>query len=490
MNGLAKRLLKRLYKRLDAKEKPKEYETTREVKVKDSFDAIVGQERAKRVLLLALLQKRHVLLVGPPGVGKSLLAKSIVEPQDNKRNEMFRDGVLVFDNPTRPEKPKIKVVTEEEEWKKETKTRKSNEFLKPFWEVNPEILKALGIMCRRCGEISSVKKSVCPRCGAPKFAGEDPFSDLYREKPKPYVDVYEVENGEKVKLRYFPDPKDEPHFIRVIKLTKRKSKKFKVLIDPWRPIFVRVAGNNAAELLGDVEHDPYGGHPKIGIPLYKRIIAGAIHEAHKGVLYIDEFAAFSPSLQRKILTAMQDKQYPISGHNPNSSGAYVRTEPVPCDFILIGATNLVDLANIHPAIRSRIRGEGYEVLMDTVVEDNEVNRWKFAKFVAWEVKKDGKIPHFTREAVEELINIAKRIAKIVDEEEGITLRLRGIAGLIKAAGDLAKIEGAELVEREHIRKAKSIGKSVEEQLQSKGRDWWKSLKMDYEIEGKKWADVR
>ena len=44
-----------------------------------------------------------------------------------------------------------------------------------------------------------------------------------------------------------------------------------------------------------------------------------------------------------------------------SSGAMVMTDPVPSDFILIAAGNYNVVQHMHPALRSRIRGYGYEV---------------------------------------------------------------------------------------------------------------------------------
>ena len=133
-------------------------------------------------------------------------------------------------------------------------------------------------------------------------------------------------------------------------------------------------------LLVDVRHDPYGGHPHLGTLPYERVVAGSIHEAHQGVLFIDEISHLGP-IQRYILTAMQEKYFPITGRNPQSAGASVRVDKVPCNFILVAACNINDLQYILSPLRSRIVGSGYEVLMDTTIPDNTENRGKYIQFV-------------------------------------------------------------------------------------------------------------
>jgi len=224
--------------------------------------------------------------------------------------------------------------------------------------------------------------------------------------------------------------------------------------------FVDATGAHAGALLGDVRHDPYqsGG---LGTPAHERVEGGMIHKANKGVLYIDEIGTMNMKTQQELLTAMQEKKYSITGQSETSSGAMVRTQEVPCDFVLVASGNLQILEGMHIALRSRIRGYGYEVYMKDTMPDTPENRDKLVQFVAQEVKKDKRIPHFSREAVAEIIRDAQRRA---GKKDSLTLKLRDLGGLVRAAGDIAKGERAETVKLEHVISAKKLARTLEQQI--------------------------
>jgi len=98
--------------------------------------------------------------------------------------------------------------------------------------------------------------------------------------------------------------------------------------------FIDATGAHAGALLGDVRHDPFqsGG---LETPAHDRVEAGAIHKAHKGVLFIDEINTLRMESQQHLLTALQEKKFHITGQSERSSGAMVKTDPVPCDFIMV-----------------------------------------------------------------------------------------------------------------------------------------------------------
>ena len=230
--------------------------------------------------------------------------------------------------------------------------------------------------------------------------------------------------------------------------------------EPGQAPFVDATGFHAGALLGDVRHDPYQSGGRETPPHYL-VEAGAIHQAHGGVLFIDEVGTLSMESQQSLLTAIQSKQMPIVGRSPGSSGSMVRTAAVPCDVVLVLAGNHQDIERLHPALRSRIRGYGYEVLMATEMADTTENRTLLARFIAQEVLRDDRIPHFTPVAVEAIIEEATRRAS----PGHFTLRLRELGGLVRAAGDQAVAEGQSLVEPKHVQQAVPLARSLEEKIE-------------------------
>lgn len=459
----------------------------------DPLKRVIGQDEAVELARIAAKQRRHLLLVGPPGTGKSMIAQALALYLPKPREE-----IRIVHNPENPERPLVEVKREDEILReRETRGGAEGELIEPQ-VAPPNVAERLNYRCRNCGTYSSPSERTCPKCEKPKIdtgvQPGNPFGDLLGNLMESMAGAAPGLNPAKEKVTTTRKRFDKEEvvvferageMIRVLDqgaLERRrefeKQRPRKVLVPLDRNPFVLATGASETELLGDVRHDPFGGHISLGTQPYERVIAGAIHEAHEGVLFLDEISHLGP-IQRLILTAMQEKRAPISGRNPQSAGASVKVDAVPANFILVGACNIQDLEQVLSPLRSRINGDGYEVLVETFMEDNDLNRARIAQFIAQEIITDGKIPHATRAAVDAIIKEAKVRARLMDgKENALTLRLRELGGLIRSAGDLAISIGDPVIDERHVALAHKRSRTAEEQIRERYGTYMKGLGTD------------
>jgi Lon-like ATP-dependent protease len=433
-----------------AKKKKEEldFKSTDDIKISDKMiDQVIGQDEAVNVIRKAAEQRRHVLLIGEPGTGKSMLGMALAELLPK---EKLLD-ILAFPNPNDENTPLIRTVPG---GKGREIVMKSKVEAGDFFKYQNIIVFVLLII-----------SMIAPWWAFDHYSKMEGGSMLLGGLM--FVAFF---LGGMVFLAAFV------LFINLGRKTDSKVKVPKMLVDNFnknQAPFYDATGAHAGALLGDVLHDPFqsGG---LGTPAHERVVAGMIHKANNGVLFVDEMATLAPATQQELLTALQEGKFSITGQSERSAGAMVRTESVPCNFILVAAGNYETVKNMHPALRSRIRGYGYEVYMKETMPDTEENRKKIALLVAQEVKKDKKIPSFSADAVELMITEAKRMA---NRKGHLTLRMRELGGLIRAAGDLAKEKKAKIVEPEHIVAAKKIARTLEQQIADK----YIEEKKEYEV---------
>ena len=406
-----------------------EFNSTGDIEVPTKLiDQVIGQEHAVEVIKKAATQRRHVMMIGTPGTGKSMLAKAMAEllPKEELQD------VLIYHNPEDGNNPKVRVV--------------------PAGK-GKQIVNAHKLEAQKNSQLRNLI-IVFAMLGILVFAW------VYMNAQFMWAIIAVLLLL--LLLRYVT-PKETVITPKLLVNNQGKT----------TAPFMDATGTHAGALLGDVRHDPFqsGG---LETPAHDRVEAGAIHKAHRGVLFIDEINTLRMESQQALLTALQEGKFSITGQSERSSGAMVKTDPVPCDFIMVLAGNLDAKEGMHPALRSRIKGYGYELFMQDSMEDNLENRRKLIRFVAQEVIRDGKIPHFDRSAVEEIIREARRRA---GRKGHLTLKLRDLGGLVRVSGDIARAEAAPVATADHVLKAKHIARSVEQQL----ADTYLEQRQDYRL---------
>ena len=403
-------------------------ESTADIEVPDRLvDQVIGQDRARDIVQKAAKQRRHVMMIGTPGTGKSMLAKAMSEllPKEEMQD------VLVYHNPDDGNEPKVRTVPAGKgeqiiEAHKE-EARKRNQMRSFLMWIIIAIVIGYALLIEGAVLLGVLAAGV----------------------------IY-------LAFRYGSRSSDA----MIPNLLVNSA-------DTQTAPFEDATGAHAGALLGDVRHDPFqsGG---METPSHDRVEAGAIHQANKGVLFLDEINTLDIRSQQKLMTAIQEGSFSITGQSERSSGAMVHTEPVPTDFIMIAAGNLDAMENMHPALRSRIKGYGYEVYMDDTIDDTPEMRRKYARFVAQEVENDGRLPDFSDDALEEFMLEAQRRS---GRKDHLTLEMRDLGGLVRVAGDIARAEDAEFTTRDHVLQAKRRSRSIEQQL----ADNYIERRRDYEL---------
>jgi Lon-like ATP-dependent protease len=440
------------------KDLSKEIKTTDEIKVSNKLiDQIIGQKNAVEIIKKAAKQRRNVLLIGEPGTGKTMLAQAMSELLPVTDLE----DVLVYKNVNDENMPLIKTV----------KTYPDQESMKNHEGqgrliLQKERMKNKMSMGKQGSIAGPVVIAIVIILTGLTFTG--------------FIKGYELVVFAALILGIFIFGSI---FLFTSGLTKRMMipgmqdyNEPKLIVDNTgmeHAPFIDATGSKAGSLFGDVRHDPLqtGG---LGTPAHLRVESGAIHKANKGVLFIDEVSSLDPKSQQDLLTSMQERKYPITGQSAMSSGALVKTQPVPADFILVAAGNLQDIKNMHPALRSRIRGYGYEVYMDSTMDDTVENRNALVHFIAQEIKKDGKIPKFDQGAVQEIIDEAKRRS---GRKNKLTLILRDLGGIIRAAGDIAVENKKDIVTRTDVLNSRKYAYPIESQAIAQSIEY----KKDYRV---------
>ena len=226
------------------------FTTTEEIKIPDLMaDRVIGQDEAVAVMRKAASQKRHVMLIGEPGTGKSMLANSMVEylPKEDLQD------IVAYHNPEDFNEPRVRVF--------------------PAGKGKAVVSEQKAIAAQQRNQKNSMYIYVCMGLIILGLIGALMLNN--------FTIAWIAILGAMLVVMLFRAPGQQRTETAIIP-------KLLVGHDPGEmPPFVDATGTHAGALLGDVRHDPFqsGG---LETPSHDRLEAGDIHKANKGVLYIDE----------------------------------------------------------------------------------------------------------------------------------------------------------------------------------------------------------
>jgi lon-related putative ATP-dependent protease len=467
---------------------------SRDITIPNSkLDQVIGQDKAVEVIKHAIKNRRHVLMIGQPGTGKSLLATGMSEYIScNKQQILAKPNLLDPDHPIvyrksafidipslkkryiRP--PLIKTLTEA------ILANPIHLFIgyMILYFSKPNIVKTVIDIQGENSEILKINNLEYDMSDLSKLQKKLLFKTLEIMFDYHYKQNLEFQDHNLITIKSFILKSiDFIYFLTTIAFLNSVLQNFSKITyltkDPnildlikshvvWKPEqnfkgFIWSTGSRSS-IFGDIKHDPLKGlevQSSSFDRVCKFIIAGSVHKANKGVLYIDEIGNLDLDTQYEFLTILQEKKYSIRSISNLNSNSFVTTNPLECDFCLVMSGNLETLSRLHPALRSRIKAYGYQVYMQNKKLVSQKSIIDMLRFFTQEIIKN-KLKHFDKQALEYLLLLAIRDS---GSNQYFTLRLRGFTGYMTSASDLSK---SEIVSLSDLEKATQSKQSLEKQI--------------------------
>jgi Lon-like ATP-dependent protease len=459
----------------------------------DPIERVIFQDKARKSIRKIAHTRGHLLMVGRPGTGKSMLANMFRNVLDKSLGDFIRPKKSIvafpgkdvnhvrfaYEEPEKIDKYITALHQEIEDAKNSIEefsleeeiqsSRKVRNLL--LWIALPSIAAGLYFP---------------PAFALAGLAGIGAIFMFIQENNHRAQEKIQREalSGKSVSVKHISDLVPE------------------ILYDPRKEekLMINVSEPNSKNMKGGFRHDPYQSG-NLQTPIHQRAFLGA--HAKAPIIYIDELKTLVKTrYMSSLLEIMQNKKYMLEGGKNAGSGAADRSEnPLRADNIIIACCNHDTLRHLQEegdgAFLSRIEDKGEIIHMESSVPETPHNVQQVSRYIKQELmniqkefeetwgdihRKEGDegvrrrasriygrtLPHDYKLKVREFSRSA--IAEIIKElrcrssDGRLSCILRPINGIIKTAVLDAITENSELVEPRHVRNALQEHLSLEGEI--------------------------
>lgn len=449
---------------------------------KDPIEQVIFQDKAKAAIRKIAQNKGHILMVGKPGTGKSMLANMFNQVLDKSLGDYLRPKESIVAYPGK-DKNSIKIAYESPS-RIDDRILRINKAIESSAESMDEFS-----LSDQINSVRRVKRYLLLATFLSVVTGIFfPFALIFTGLTGiGAIFMFMQENNhkvqEKVQREAFSAKKNTvKHLYDMVP---------EVLYDPRKDkeLMTRISEPDSRNMKGGFRHDPYQSG-NLHTPAHKRAYLGA--HAKSPIIYIDELKILiKVGYMPDLLEIMQNKRYVLEGGRNTGSGAADRSEDYcKADNIIVACCNHDTLAYLQQegdgAFLSRIEDKGEIVqLEDSVPETPECIR-EVAQYIkqeinnlgkefkdTWEevIQKEGyegvrtrseqifgkslpvdyklKEREFSKGAVLEII----KELRCRSSDQKLSSILRPINGIIKSAEFEAILDNSVMVEPEHVKRA-------------------------------------
>jgi len=358
------------------------FDNTSQIEIpQDPIDQVIFQDKAKRAIRKIAQNRGHILMVGSPGTGKSMLANMFNEVLEKSLGDYLRprDAIIAY-----PGKDKNHVrIAYEEPQKIEQLLENFNKTIDAARDAVDEFSLADQIQSARKAKRGLLWATVIGMAAgifyAPAFVavGLTGMGAIF---------MFMQENNhraqEKIQRESNTDRRNVvKHLYDMVP---------DILCDPRKDkdLMARISEPDARNMKGGFRHDPYQSG-NLETPCHKRAYLGA--HAKSPIIYIDELKTLiKVGYMAELLEIMQNKQYILEGGRNTGSGAADRSENhLKADNIIVSCCNHDTLQHLQQegegAFLSRIEDKGEIIRMENSVPETPETIRQVAQYVKQEI---------------------------------------------------------------------------------------------------------